>query len=117
MPWDFVLNQHNLVGLLELPQPYDFVASTERFRSYGIDRANVWHLDALHRVVAGREVRIAAAPGGVELDPFDDAIVEQVGWLLGVPLDLEGFWAWARDEPTLAALAEPLRAYRPPLVP
>ena len=53
------------IALLALPQPYDFHASTERFRSYGADRANLWHEGGLHRVVAGREVRVEAAPGGV----------------------------------------------------
>ena len=54
------------------PQPYDFLASTERFRSYGADRANAWHDGGLHRVIAGREVRLVAAPGGVEVEPADD---------------------------------------------
>lgn len=100
---------------LALPQPYDFVASTERFRSYGPDRANLWHEGGLHRVVAGREVRIEAAPGGVLVEPCDDAVAPVVSHLLGLPLDLERFWAWAGDEPVLAALEEPLRGYRPPL--
>ncbi|MBA3245925.1 MAG: hypothetical protein H0T61_12225, partial [Actinobacteria bacterium] len=52
--------------LLSLPQPYDFALSTERFRVFGVDRANLWHEGGLHRVVVGREVRIEAAPGGVE---------------------------------------------------
>ena len=105
------------MALLALPQPYDFHASTERFRSYGVDRANPWHDGALHRVVAGREVRIEAAAGGVDVEPFGDAIAEEVGWLLGKPLDLEDFWSWAAAEPTLASLREPLTGYRPPLVP
>jgi len=104
------------VPLLALPQPYDFLASTERFRSYGADRANLWHEGALYRVVAGREVRIEAAAGGVRLEPWDDdAVVPAVYHLLGLPFDLGGFWAWARDEPVLAGLEEPLRGYRPPL--
>ena len=111
-----MLNHHN-VALLALPQPYDFAASTERFRSYGADRANVWHDGGLHRVIVGREVRLAAASGGVAVEPFDDAIAREAGWVLGVPHDLEGFWAWAAAEPTLAALREPLTGYRPPLVP
>ncbi len=106
------------MALLVLPQPYDFLASTERFRSYGVDRANAWHDGGLHRVIGGREVRLEAAPGGVEADPADAAILREAGWLLGAPLDLEGFWAWAATaEPTLAQLAGPLRAYRPPLHP
>ena len=100
---------------LALPQPYDFLASTERFRSYGLDRANLWHEGGLHRVVSGREVRIEAAPGGVLVQPWDDAVTAAVGHTLGLPFELEPFWAWARDEPVLAALEEPLRGYRPPL--
>jgi DNA-3-methyladenine glycosylase II len=61
-------------------------------------------------------VRVEAAPGGVEVEPYDDEIALQVSWLLGAPLDLEGFWAWAAAEPVLAALEEPLAGYRPPLV-
>jgi DNA-3-methyladenine glycosylase II len=71
----------------------------------------------LHRVVGGREVRIEAAPGGVAVEPFDDAIGREVAWLLGAPLDLAGFWAWALEEPLLASLAQRLAGYRPPLVP
>jgi hypothetical protein len=29
--------------LLEIPQPYDFELSTARFRTFGSDRATVWH--------------------------------------------------------------------------
>lgn len=100
---------------LAVPQPYDFLASTERFRSYGPDRANLWHDGGLHRVVAGREVRIEAAMGGVEVEPCDDAVATTVSHLLGLPFDLERFWASVRDEPVLAALAHPLEGYRPPL--
>jgi DNA-3-methyladenine glycosylase II len=101
--------------LLAVPQPYDFTASTERFRAYGPDRATLWHEDGLHRVVAGREVRIEAAPGGVHVMPCGDDVAPVVARLLGLPFDLERFWAWALDEPVLARLAEPLRGYRPPL--
>ena len=62
------------ISLLALPQPYDFHASTERFRSYGPDRANLWLDGGLHRVIDGRDVRIEAAPGGVFVEPLDNAI-------------------------------------------
>jgi DNA-3-methyladenine glycosylase II len=62
-------------------------------------------------------VRIEAAPGGVSVEPCDDAIAREVGWLLGLPFDLVGFWSWTGGEPVLAALREPLAGYRPPLVP
>lgn len=102
--------------MLPLPQPYDFVASTERFRAYGRDLANVWHEDGLHRVVAGREVRVAAAPGGVSVEPASADILAAVSWQLGLPFRLQEFWAWARAEPVLAGLEVRLRGYRPPLV-
>ena len=51
--------------LLAVPQPYDFHASTERFRAYGPDRASVWHDGGLHRVVGGRELRIVSPVNGV----------------------------------------------------
>ena len=100
---------------LELPQPYDFLASTERFRSYGPDRANLWHDGGLRRVVAGREVRIEATPGGVRVEPCDEVVAAAVSHLLGRPFDLGRFWLWARDEPVLAALEQSLEGYRPPL--
>jgi DNA-3-methyladenine glycosylase II len=77
----------------------------------------VWHEGGLHRVVAAREVRLEPAPGGVRVDPYDDTIAQEVAWLVGAPLDLAGFWAWAATEPPLAALRESLAGYRPPLVP
>ena len=53
----------------------------------------------------------------MSVEPCDDAIAREVGWLLGLPFDLVGFWSWAGGEPVLAALREPLAGYRPPLVP
>ena len=52
------------MALLRMPEPYDFELSTERYRAFGPDLANLWHDDALHRVVDGREVRIADTPDG-----------------------------------------------------
>ena len=104
------------VGFLALPQPYDFEASTERFRTHGTDLANLWRDGGLHRVIAGEDVRVEPASGGVSIRPSNSEIVGTVSWLLGLPHDLERFWAWAADDPVLAALAEPLRGYRPPLV-
>ena len=100
---------------LAVPQPYDFAASTERFRAYGVDRANVWHSGGLYRVLAGREVRVEAAPGGVRFSPGGRGVAEAVAHQLGLPFDLEGFWSRARHDPVLAGLAQPLAGYRPPL--
>jgi DNA-3-methyladenine glycosylase II len=105
------------VARLGIPQPYDFERSTERFRIFGNDRANVWHEGGLHRVVAGREVRIEAAAGGVRIEPGGPAVEKHVSFLLGLPLDLDRFWGWARTDSVLGSLADPLSGYRPPLAP
>jgi DNA-3-methyladenine glycosylase II len=103
---------------VELPQPYDFVLSTERFRAFGADLACRWHEGALHRVVGGREVRIAPAPGGVDVEPHDAWIEAEVRLLLGLPFDLDAFAAWAEvADPALAGIVARLRGFRPPLQP
>src|SRR5437588_607033 len=79
--------------LLEIPPPYDFELSTERYRAFGPDLANLWHDGGFHRVIAGREVRITAAEGGVDVDPLDREIAPVVRHLLGLArsgLDLDG---------------------------
>ena len=104
--------------LIELPQPYDFDVSTERFRAFGPDLANLWHEGGLHRVVDGREVRIEPAPGGVLVEPLDAGIEAEVRTLLGAPFDLAGFAAWARTaDPVVRRLAASLEGFRPPLAP
>jgi len=105
------------VGLLPIPEPYDFALSTERFRVFGVDRACVWHEGGLYRVVGGREVRIEPAPGGVDVEPLDDAIAADVRTLLGLPFDLDAFADWARAEPVLGPLTTSLAGFRPPLSP
>ncbi len=103
--------------LLRLPQPYDFVRSTERFHAFGRDAATVFHEGGVHRVVGGTEVRIEPVAGGVRVVPGGAEALRHVRVLLGVPFDLEGFWRWARDDPVLGALAAGLAGYRPPLQP
>jgi 3-methyladenine DNA glycosylase/8-oxoguanine DNA glycosylase len=103
--------------LLHLPEPYDFALSTERFRAFGVDVANLWHEGGLHRVVAGREVRIEAAAGGVDVEPLDDTTRPVVEKLLGLEFDLTPFSAWAADQPVLAELVPRLVGFRPPLAP
>jgi DNA-3-methyladenine glycosylase II len=105
------------VPLLRLPDPYDFELSTGRYRAFGPDLANVWHGGALYRVVDGREVRIAAAPGGLEVTPLDDEITVVVRLLLGAPFDLDPFYGFATLDPVLGPLVERLRGLRPPLAP
>src|ERR687884_588831 len=105
------------VALLAVPQPYDFALSTERFRAFGPDLANLWHEGGLHRVVDGREVRISAAPGGVDVEPLDAETEPVVRKLLGVEFDLPAFYAFADSDPVLARLTRRLAGLRPPLAP
>jgi DNA-3-methyladenine glycosylase II len=105
------------VPLLPLPRPYDFELSTERFRAFGPDLANLWHDGALHRVVRGREVRLQAAPGGVDVEPADAAADAELGRLLGLPHDLAAFEVFASGHEVLAPLVARLRGFRPTLVP
>jgi DNA-3-methyladenine glycosylase II len=103
--------------LLAIPDPYDFDISTERFRAFGVDLANVWHEGGLHRVIDSREVRIEPAPGGVEVEPFDDRIRREVELLVGLPFDLRSFYVWTAADPVLGPIAVRLGGFRPPLSP
>jgi DNA-3-methyladenine glycosylase II len=105
------------VGLVEVPQPYDFERSLDRFTFWGVDRANVWEDGALYRVVEGREVRISGAKGGVDVEPLDSAIEAVVQKLLGLELDLPPFYAFAQQDPVLADAVRLLPGFRPPLAP
>jgi DNA-3-methyladenine glycosylase II len=105
------------VGLLAVPQPYDFERSLDRFTFWGVDRANVWHEGGLHRVIGGREVWIARANGAVHVEPFDAEIEAVVRKLLGFELDLNSFYTFALGDPVLAATVDRLPGFRPPLAP
>ena len=103
------------MAFLPLPQPFDLELTTERFRAFGADRVNVWRDDALHHVVGGREVRIAAAPGGVDVEPLDAVTRAGVERLLGLPFDLDGFYAWAAGDEVLASIVPRFVGFRPVL--
>jgi DNA-3-methyladenine glycosylase II len=104
--------------LLPVPEPYDFAFSTERFRRFGPDLANLWHEGGLHRVVGGRDVRIESAPGGVDVEPLDEEVAEVVSTLLGLEFDLAAFEGYAREtDAKLAELVEQLHGFRPPISP
>jgi DNA-3-methyladenine glycosylase II len=105
------------VGLIAVPQPYDFERSLDRFTYWGVDRANVWHDGGLHRVIARREVRITAAPGGVNAEPLNAAIEPVVRKLIGLDFDLPPFHAFAQGEEVLAATVRRFPGFRPPLAP
>jgi 3-methyladenine DNA glycosylase/8-oxoguanine DNA glycosylase len=103
---------------MELPEPYDFALSTERFRAFGPDLANLWDGEALLRAVDGRAVRIAPAPGGVDVEPLDAETEPVVRKLLGAELDVAGFSRFAAEaDEVLARLAVALAGFRPPLAP
>jgi DNA-3-methyladenine glycosylase II len=102
--------------LLAIPQPYDFELSTARYREWS-DGATVWHEEGLHRVVDGREVRIEAARGGVRVEPATPEAVREVGRLLGLPFELDGFRAWAEGEAVLGPIVRKLAGFRPTLNP
>ena len=105
------------MAALRIAQPFDFELSTERFRVFGIDLANRWHDGGLHRVIAGREVRIEPAPGGVGVSLYDVVVEREVRYLLGEPFDLPAFERWAAADAVLAAVVARLRGFRPPLAP
>ena len=100
-----------------LPEPFDLEVSTERYRAFGPDLANLWYDGGLHRVFDGREVRIEPDAGGARIEPGDAALVEPVRRYLGAPFDLDAFAAFAATEPVLARLVDGLRGFRPPLAP
>lgn len=103
--------------LVRLPQPYDFELSTVRYRDFGSDGATVWHEGGIHRVVGGHEVRVEAAPGGVRIVPGRREATGEVGRLLGLPLELEPFHAWAAPDPVLGPIVAGLAGFRPTLNP
>ena len=102
------------MAFLTMPQPFDFELTTERFRAFGPDLANLWREGGLHRVVGGREVRIEPAPGGAEVDPLDDETERVALKLLGAEFDLAGF---KPTDSVLAAEVARFRGLRPALAP
>ena len=105
------------MALVEIPEPFDFELSTARFRVFGLDRATVWEDGTLYRAVGGREVRIAAAEGGVDVEPLDADIEAVVRQLVGFDFDLVAFSEWAAGEELLAPLVVRFAGYRPTLAP
>jgi 3-methyladenine DNA glycosylase/8-oxoguanine DNA glycosylase len=106
-----------LVLLLRAPQPFSLELTTARFRAFGLDRATVWEDGALYRVVGGRELRISAADGGVDVEPLDAETEPVVRMLLGFEFDLVEFSTWAAGEELLAPLVVRFAGYRPTLAP
>jgi DNA-3-methyladenine glycosylase II len=105
------------LSLLRLPDPYDFELSTERFRAFGPDLANLWYEGGVHRVVGGREIRIEAAPGGVDVEPLDEETEPVARAIVGADFELDPFSAWAEGDEILRELVSRLAGLRPPLAP
>jgi len=103
--------------LLPLPEPYDFELSTERFRAFGPDIANLWYGGGVHRVVGGREIRIEASRGGVDVEPLDDETEPVARAIVGADFELDPFYAWAEGDEVLRELVPRLAGLRPPLAP
>ena len=103
--------------LLRLPDPYDFQLSTERFRAFGPDIANLWYEGGIHRVVGGREIRIEASRGGVDVEPLDDETELVARAIVGADFELDPFYAWADGDEVLRELVPRLAGLRPPLAP
>jgi DNA-3-methyladenine glycosylase II len=102
---------------VSLPEPYDWRLSTERFRAFGPDLANLWHEGGVHRVFGGAEVRIEETSGGVRVTPPRPELAGEVRHYLGEAFDLDPFYAFAETEPVLAGIVPRLRGFRPPLSP
>jgi len=100
-----------------VPGPFDFALSTERFRVFGTDKASAWNDGGLHRVVAGRELRIEAAPGGVDVEPLDADTEPVASMVVGLPFELEPFYAWATGDDVLGPATKRLAGFRPSLAP
>ena len=62
-------------------------------------------------------MRIAPAPGGVDVEPLDAETAAVVRKLLGAEFDLDSFYAFAATEPVLGPIVEQVRCLRPPLTP
>jgi DNA-3-methyladenine glycosylase II len=105
------------VAFLAAPEPFSLELTTARFRAFGLDRATVWEDGALYRAVSGREVRIAATDGGVEVEPLDPETEPIVRKLLGFEFDLVAFSAWAAGDELLAPLVARFAGFRPSLAP
>jgi DNA-3-methyladenine glycosylase II len=105
------------MSLLPFPEPFDFELSTGRFRAFGTDLANRLVDSTLYRAVGGREVRIVARPGGVDVEPLDAETKPVISQLLGAPFELAPFYEWAAKDAVLAPIVERLSGFRPPLAP
>lgn len=69
----------------------------------------------MYRAVGGRELRIAQADGGVDVEPLDGETEPVVRKVLGFDFDLVEFSTWAAGEDLLAPLVVRFAGFRPTL--
>src|SRR5262249_49558674 len=81
-------SRRSSMSLPPFREPFDFALSTSRFQAFGSDLATRFVEGVLHRAVGGRDVAIAPAPGGADVEPLDEATRTVVSTLLGAPFDL-----------------------------
>jgi 3-methyladenine DNA glycosylase/8-oxoguanine DNA glycosylase len=105
------------VTLLRIEEPFDLALTTERFRAFGVDRATAWHECGLLRAVGGRQVRIEAAAGGVDVEPLDAETLTVVRMVLGLAFELGPFYEWAAADDVLGPATRRLAGFRPSLSP
>jgi 3-methyladenine DNA glycosylase/8-oxoguanine DNA glycosylase len=105
------------MAFFAVPGPFDFTLTVARFGAFGADRTNVLRDGALLHAVDGLAVRIAPAPGGADVEPLDGATEAVARSLLGVPFELERFYAWAEADAVLTAAMRRFHGFRPTLAP
>ncbi len=104
--------------IVPIPQPFSFELTTERFRAFGRDPANLWEDGRLYRVVAGQRGR--HRPRGREACASIPTTVSSPRRfsVSSAPASTStGFARLATTDPVLARLAVDLRGLRPSLVP
>jgi DNA-3-methyladenine glycosylase II len=103
--------------LVRIPEPFSFELTTERYRAFGPDLANLFADGRLYRVFDGREIAFEPAAGGVLATPPADGLVGEAQRYFGAFFDLDDFARFAARDPVLARIVLALRGLRPPLAP
>ena len=101
--------------LLRFPEPYDFELSTERFRVFGTDLANLLaRRRAPPRRRRPRGARSRQRPGGVDVEPLDDETrAGRREAARRASSSSTPFYAWAADDPMLGPITVRLRGLPP----
>jgi DNA-3-methyladenine glycosylase II len=100
-----------------MPQPFDLALTVERFAAFGPDRVNLVVDGVYRRVLDARLVRIADAPGGIDVEPGLASLAAPVRRLLGGDWELGRLATIAASDATLTRAVSRLRGLRPPLLP